>query len=161
MFPFLLTSFLLYSFPVSAFGAVFKGRHREAGFVLAIKEVKNMSKEAEETLEKEIEVLKQCKHPNIVSYYGSCSHTSLWILMDFCSGGSVRDLIEVCNRPLEEQQMAVICYGTLKGLTYLHTMNIVHRDVKAANILLTEDAEIKIGKNLLPLFLLFFWFSFL
>ena len=65
--------------------------------------------------------------------------------MEYCSIGSIRDLIEVCRRALTEDQIAVVCLNTLKALTYLHSSNIIHRDVKAANILLTEDAQVKIG----------------
>lgn len=69
--------------------------------------------------------------------------------MEYCSTGSIRDLIEVCKRPLNEDQIAVVCLNTLKALTYLHSSNIIHRDVKAANILLDGQAGVKIGiKNI-------------
>jgi len=65
--------------------------------------------------------------------------------MEYCSIGSIRDFIELCRRPLTEEQIAVVCLNTLKALTYLHSSNIIHRDVKAANILLNEHAQVKIG----------------
>lgn len=68
--------------------------------------------------------------------------------MDYCAAGSIRNLIEMCNSPLNEMEAAYVISATLKGLVYLHAMNIIHRDVKAANILLTEDAQIKLGIKL-------------
>ncbi len=65
--------------------------------------------------------------------------------MDYCGGGSIRSLIETLNRPLTEDQIAFVVLHTLNGIHYLHTMNIIHRDVKAANILLTGDGQVKIG----------------
>lgn len=65
--------------------------------------------------------------------------------MDFCAVGSVRTLIELCDKPLTEDQISFVCNETLKGLAYLHSVNIIHRDVKAANILLTEDGTVKLG----------------
>ncbi|KAL6046573.1 germinal center kinase 1-like isoform X2 [Balamuthia mandrillaris] len=102
----------------------------------------------EELLREEIEILKACKHPNIVPYFGTVASSQknvLWILMEYCGVGSIRDLIELCDSPLNEDEIAVVCVNTLKGLVYLHSANIIHRDVKAANILVNHKAEIKIA----------------
>eukprot|EP01118_Nematostelium_gracile_P004154 TRINITY_DN1488_c0_g1_i1.p1 TRINITY_DN1488_c0_g1~~TRINITY_DN1488_c0_g1_i1.p1 ORF type:complete len:449 (-),score=99.10 TRINITY_DN1488_c0_g1_i1:3-1349(-) len=69
----------------------------------------------------------------------------LWILMDYCHLGSVRDLIEIASRPLSQAEITYIVAQTVAGLTYLHAKNIIHRDVKSANILLNAEAEIKIA----------------
>lgn len=68
-------------------------------------------------------------------------------MMDYCSVGSVRDGMVLLGRTLTEDEIGFICLQTIKGLTYLHTRNpmIVHRDVKAANILINEQAEVKIA----------------
>lgn len=65
--------------------------------------------------------------------------------MDYCAVGSIRNLLETCNSPLNENEIGYVLTGALKGLDYLHGMKITHRDVKAANILLTEDGHVKIG----------------
>jgi len=68
-----------------------------------------------------------------------------WILMDFCGGGSVKDYMESTKTTITEEQVAAILSDSLKGLHYLHESKIIHRDVKAANILLTEDGKAKIA----------------
>jgi serine/threonine protein kinase len=84
-----------------------------------------------------------------VSYFGSCAtEKKLWILMDYCGLGSVRDVMETCKRTLTEKEIACVCAGTLQGLHYLHThfeQPIIHKDIKSANILLTEQGEFKLA----------------
>jgi len=88
-----------------------------------------------------------CKHQNIVSYFGSVNSASgsLWILMEYMALGSIRDLIDNRKYPLIESELAYVCSNTLKGLNYLHSRGIIHRDIKAANILLNDQAEIKLA----------------
>ena len=107
------------------------GKHREA---------------IRKALEQEIDVLKKCNSPNIVSYFGSCSkEDQLWILMDFCACGSIKDVMKSTLETLDEVQLAFVCTETLKGLIYLHNMKIIHHDIKAGNLLLTEKGEVKLG----------------
>ena len=68
----------------------------------------------------------------------------LWIAMEFCGGGSLQDIYNVTGA-LTEQQIAYVCKETLKGLHYLHTMGKMHRDIKGANILLTDDGLVKLA----------------
>lgn len=65
--------------------------------------------------------------------------------MDYCAGGSVKDVINLTLEVLDENQIAEVLVNTLKGLVYLHQQNIIHLDMKAGNIMLTEDAQVKIG----------------
>jgi serine/threonine protein kinase len=64
--------------------------------------------------------------------------------MEYCGGGSVADFGQVWDIDLTEDQIALICRETLKGLVYLHSVGIIHRDIKGANILLTEAGDIKL-----------------
>lgn len=64
--------------------------------------------------------------------------------MEYCLG-SASDIIEVHKRPLKEEEIAAICDGVLRGLNYLHSLGLIHRDVKAGNILLTENGTVKLG----------------
>jgi len=135
-----------------AYGAVFRATHKETGIILAIKKVKIPGKKVKDEITKEIEVLKKCRHNNIVSYWGCCfDHNELWILMDYCGVGSVLDLIgDNDEKPLKvknlrEDQIATILAAVVKGLVYLHAKGIVHRDIKCANILLNDQGVPKIA----------------
>lgn len=134
-----------------AFGEVYRGVHRTAGFELAIKMIfvpeEDIDKEVQ-AIKDEVEILKQCSFPNIVSYFGVWGPDSegrLWILMDLCEVGSVGDLIQLSRTQLNERQIAYIISSTLKSLVYLHAKQIVHRDVKANNILLTRAGDVKLA----------------
>jgi serine/threonine protein kinase len=128
------------------FGAVYKAKHKESKFILAIKIVSVGENARENEIADEIEVLKSLHHECIVSYYGSCwSKTNLWILMDYCQFGSLKDIMENLAQTFNEDQIGYICFETLRGLVYLHSKQIIHRDVKAANILVTEAGQIKLG----------------
>lgn len=67
--------------------------------------------------------------------------------MDFCEHGSVRDLMELCEATFNEEEISFIVSQTLYGLMHLHKLNIIHRDVKAGNILLTTEGQIKLGNK--------------
>eukprot|EP01133_Synstelium_polycarpum_P004281 gene4281-4998_t len=127
------------------YGAVFKALHRESGTVLAIK-VLSITPARIVDIEKEIDLLKKCRCPNVLSYYGSIGKLAeLWILMDYCAVGSVKDMMKTCCDTLDEEQIAAVAADVLSGLGYLHSKGIVHLDVKAANILLTEDGQVKMA----------------
>lgn len=72
--------------------------------------------------------------------------------MEYCLG-SASDIIEVHKQPLKEDEIAAICDGVLRGLNYLHSLGRIHRDVKAGNILLTENGTVKLGEKILLLFI--------
>eukprot|EP00002_Diphylleia_rotans_P027259 TRINITY_DN5460_c0_g1_i4.p1 TRINITY_DN5460_c0_g1~~TRINITY_DN5460_c0_g1_i4.p1 ORF type:complete len:593 (+),score=122.13 TRINITY_DN5460_c0_g1_i4:65-1843(+) len=129
------------------FGTVHRARHRENGFVLAIKSIKIKGEEGLEEVRSEINILKKLKHPNIVSYYGCCTinQGELWIMMEYCNVGSVRDFMDMWPEPFTEDQIATILSHTLAGVAYLHENKIAHRDIKSANILLDSQGKSKIG----------------
>lgn len=134
------------------FGVVFKARNRKVNFgvdLFAIKLIQIDMKNVEcmQKIKKELNILKECSNDNIVGYWGCAGPDSkdrLWIIMEYCKGGSVHDLIRK-NGPFNEEQIAWICFNTLKALLYLHSRNLVHRDIKAKNILLTEHGSVKLA----------------
>ena len=113
------------------YGAVYKAMAKDSNFVLAIKMVlTGKSDKEEESLKKEIQILKKCHHPNVVSYYGAAKKDEhLWILMDFCGGGSIHDYTKKYKLTLTEKEIGAMCVATVKGLTYLHKLSIIHRCV--------------------------------
>jgi len=95
---------------------------------------------------KEINIMKQCKNPYVIEYYGSYFiDTGLWIVMEYCGAGSVSDIMRLCNKSLNEEQIACICCQVLKGLEYLHSIRKIHRDIKAGNILLNDKGDAKLA----------------
>uniref|UniRef100_A0A8C9RC98 Mitogen-activated protein kinase kinase kinase kinase n=1 Tax=Scleropages formosus TaxID=113540 RepID=A0A8C9RC98_SCLFO len=90
-------------------------------------------------------MMKDCKHSNIVAYFGSyLRRDKLWICMEYCGGGSLQDIYHVTG-PLSESQIAYVSRETLQGLNYLHSKGKMHRDIKGANILLTDSGYVKLA----------------
>lgn len=129
-----------------SFGDVYKGFDKELGKEVAIKVIDLEESEDEiEDIQKEIAVLQQCRSPYITEYYGSyLNQTKLWIIMEYMAGGSVADLIQP-NQPLDEMSIACILRDLLHAVDYLHSEGKIHRDIKAANILLSENGDVKVA----------------
>ncbi|KAG9439205.1 hypothetical protein H6P81_019370 [Aristolochia fimbriata] len=129
-----------------SFGDVFKGFDKELNKEVAIKVIDLEEAEDEiEDIQKEISVLSQCRSPYITEYYGSYLHqTKLSIVMEYMAGGSVADLLQT-GPPLDETSIACILRDLLHAIEYLHNEGKIHRDIKAANILLTENGDVKVA----------------
>ncbi|KAG7470769.1 hypothetical protein MATL_G00117300 [Megalops atlanticus] len=127
------------------YGEVYKARNKQSGELAAIKVIKMEPEDDFSVIQQEIVMVKSCKHPNIVAYYGSYIRANkLWICMEYCGGGSLQDIYHVTG-PLSELQIAYICREMLKGLEYLHSQKKIHRDIKGANILLNDNGEVKLA----------------
>ncbi|XP_042676170.1 TRAF2 and NCK-interacting protein kinase isoform X2 [Centrocercus urophasianus] len=107
----------------------------------------------EEEIKQEINMLKKYSHHrNIATYYGAFIKKNppgmddqLWLVMEFCGAGSVTDLIKnTKGNTLKEEWIAYICREILRGLSHLHQHKVIHRDIKGQNVLLTENAEVKL-----------------
>ncbi|WOL07776.1 hypothetical protein Cni_G16524 [Canna indica] len=138
---------LLHELGKGSYGAVYKARDIKTSELVAVKVISlTEGEEGYEDIRGEIEMLQQCSHPNVVRYFGSFQGEEyLWIIMEYCGGGSIADLMNTTDEPLDENQIAYICREALKGLSYLHSIFKVHRDIKGGNILLTEQGEVKLG----------------
>ncbi|KAJ5683056.1 hypothetical protein N7462_006221 [Penicillium macrosclerotiorum] len=128
-----------------SFGKVYKGVDRRTGESVAIKiiDVENAEDEVDDIIQ-EIAILSELKSPYVTKYHGSyLKGSNLWIIMEFCSGGSCHGLL----RPgaIHEEYIAIILRELLKGLDYLHGDHKLHRDIKAANILLSASGQVKLA----------------
>uniref|UniRef100_A0A671VUQ5 non-specific serine/threonine protein kinase n=1 Tax=Sparus aurata TaxID=8175 RepID=A0A671VUQ5_SPAAU len=129
-----------------AFGKVFKAQNKQTGILAAAKVIDTKTEEELEDYMVEIDILASCDHPNIVKLLDAFYYESkLWILIEFCAGGAVDAVMLELERPLTEPQIRVVCKQTLQALIYLHDNNIIHRDLKAGNILLTLDGDVKLA----------------
>ncbi|XP_019846526.1 mitogen-activated protein kinase kinase kinase kinase 3 isoform X5 [Bactrocera dorsalis] len=127
------------------YGDVYKAKRIQSNELAAIKVIKLEPTDDIQIIQQEIIMMRDCRHKNIITYYGSyLRRDKLWICMEYCGGGSLQDIYQVTG-PLTEQQIAYMCRETLKGLEYLHTMGKMHRDIKGANILLTEQGDVKLA----------------
>ncbi|CAH7688383.1 STE/STE20/YSK protein kinase [Phakopsora pachyrhizi] len=128
-----------------AYGAVYKGIHNATRTVLALKVI-NLDTAEDDIIEiqREVALLSQLRDSdrhNCIGYHGCYFYkTELWIAMDFASGGSIRTLLKPGK--IEERYTQLIIRETLIGLNYLHKQEIIHRDIKSANILLTNSNRI-------------------
>ncbi|XP_049857167.1 mitogen-activated protein kinase kinase kinase kinase 5 isoform X13 [Schistocerca gregaria] len=127
------------------YGDVYKAKRISTNELAAIKVIKLEPGDDFGIIQQEILMMKDCRHPNIIAYYGSyLRRDKLWICMEYCGGGSLQDIYHITG-PLTEQQIAYMCRETLHGLAYLHSMGKMHRDIKGANILLTEAGDVKLA----------------
>ncbi|XP_029046322.1 mitogen-activated protein kinase kinase kinase kinase 5 isoform X7 [Osmia bicornis bicornis] len=127
------------------YGDVYKAKRLSMNDLAAIKVIKLEPGDDFAIIQQEILMMKDCRHPNIIAYYGSyLRRDKLWICMEYCGGGSLQDIYHITG-PLSEIQIAYMCRETLLGLAYLHSMGKMHRDIKGANILLTEAGDVKLA----------------
>lgn len=128
-----------------SFGKVYKGVDKRTGQAVAIKiiDVENAEDEVEDIIQ-EISILSELQSPYVTKYHGSfLKGSDLWIVMEFCSGGSCSDLM----RPglITEDYISIIIRELLMGLDYLHSDKKLHRDIKAANVLLGANGQVKLA----------------
>jgi protein-serine/threonine kinase len=127
------------------FGIVYKGIHRATRQVFAIK-VLNLDTSEDEVkdVQQEIQFLARLKQvPNVTRYHGSyLNGTKLWIIMDYCAGGSLRTLLKPGK--IEEKYVGVIVRELLIALQYIHKQNVIHRDIKAANVLISNEGRVQL-----------------
>ncbi|XP_064353937.1 serine/threonine-protein kinase 10-like [Dromaius novaehollandiae] len=129
-----------------AFGKVFKAQNKVTGALAAAKVIATPSEEELEDHAVEIDVLACCDHPNIIKLLDALYWDGqLWILVEFCAGGAVDAAILELEKGLTEEQIRAACKQLLLALQYLHGCRIIHRDVKAGNVLLTLDGDVKLA----------------
>ncbi|XP_026301255.1 serine/threonine-protein kinase 10 isoform X2 [Apis mellifera] len=129
-----------------AFGKVYKAQHRQTHQLAA---AKMCALEGEDDLSDfmiEIDILSECKHPNVVELHEAYFiEGKLWMLIEYCDGGAVDSIMVELAKALTEPQIAYICQHMAKGLAFLHKSKVIHRDLKAGNVLLTMAGGVKLA----------------
>ncbi|XP_078267705.1 serine/threonine-protein kinase 10 isoform X2 [Rhinoraja longicauda] len=129
-----------------AFGKVYKAINRETGVLAAAKVIEVKSEEDLEDYMVEIEILASCDHKNIIKQLDALFYENrLWIMIEFCAGGAVDATMLELDRGLTEPQIRVAARHMLEAVEYLHSQKIIHRDLKAGNVLLTQDGNVKLA----------------
>uniref|UniRef100_A0A8C2Z603 non-specific serine/threonine protein kinase n=1 Tax=Cyclopterus lumpus TaxID=8103 RepID=A0A8C2Z603_CYCLU len=129
-----------------AFGKVYKAQNKQNGTLAAAKVIDTKTEDELEDYMVEIDILASCDHHHIVRLLDAFYFEGkLWILIEFCAGGAVDAIMLELERPLTEPQIRVVCRQTLEALSYLHENKVIHRDLKAGNILLSLNGEVKLA----------------
>ena len=129
-----------------SFGQVYKGEVKETGQVVALK-LQDLEKAADEIdiIRREVQVMSEIYSPYVVRYYTSfIEGTTLWLVMEYMAGGSLKDILDNVG-PFNEESVSLVMKSLCKGLEYIHREQKLHRDIKAANILLTSNADVKLA----------------
>ncbi|KAH7318537.1 kinase-like domain-containing protein [Stachybotrys elegans] len=128
-----------------SFGVVYKGIEKATGETVAIKHIDLESNDDDiQDIQSEIAVLSTCASPYVTQYKGSFLRGhKLWIVMEYLGGGSCLDLLKPGN--FTETHIAIVCRELLLGIQYLHHEGKIHRDIKAANVLLSEAGKVKLA----------------
>lgn len=127
-----------------SFGVVHMGMNHRNGSLMAVKSIP-MQPAIMSDIRREIELLKSLNHTNVVKYYGAEINASgLHIFQEWVAGGSVSDLLSKFG-PLPFPVIQSYAEQTLKGLAYLHTNNILHRDIKGSNLLVSDEGIVKLA----------------
>uniref|UniRef100_A0A8C6MER7 non-specific serine/threonine protein kinase n=1 Tax=Nothobranchius furzeri TaxID=105023 RepID=A0A8C6MER7_NOTFU len=129
-----------------AFGKVYKARNKETDVLAAAKVIETKCEEELQDYIVEIDILAKCDHRYIVKLYNAYYYDNkLWIMIEFCPGGAMDANMLELDRGLTEPQIKVVCRQMLEALEYLHSLKIIHRDLKAGNILLMLNGDIKLA----------------
>ncbi|XP_076322015.1 uncharacterized protein LOC143231358 [Tachypleus tridentatus] len=128
----------------SASAAVYKAKDRETGWTVAVKKITLSQQLYKEDVITELLVLREIKHPNVISYLDSyLIGDELWVIMEYLGIGSLDNVLTKTR--LSEHDISAICKEVLQGIEYLHVNSVIHRDIKSQNILVGMDWSIKLA----------------
>lgn len=129
-----------------AFGKVYKAQNKENSSLAALKQVEIKSEEDIEDFSVEIDILAECRHENIVGLFEAFVFDGkLLMYIEFCEGGAIDSIMVDLEKSLTENQIRYVCNKMCRGLEFLHSNKVIHRDLKAGNVLLTGEGDVKLA----------------
>lgn len=129
-----------------AYGKVYKAMHKETNLCAALKQVTLETEEDLETFMIEIDILSEFRHENVVKLIEAYHFDGkLWMYLEYCDGGAMDSIMRDLDRPLAEPQIAYVCKHLCEALVYIHENKVIHRDLKAGNVLLTMEGGVKLA----------------
>ncbi|XP_041371147.1 STE20-like serine/threonine-protein kinase isoform X2 [Gigantopelta aegis] len=129
-----------------AFGKVYKAENKEKKTFAALKKVEINSDEDIEDFSVEINILAECRHRNVVGLHEAFIFDGyLWMFIEFCEAGAIDSIMVDLEKPLTEDQIRYVAHEMCEGLDFIHKNKIIHRDLKAGNVLLTLDGDVKLA----------------
>ncbi|XP_018349000.1 PREDICTED: LIM domain kinase 1 isoform X2 [Trachymyrmex septentrionalis] len=128
------------------FGQVFKVTHRDTNEVMVLKELYRVDEDAQKNFLKEVAVLRSLHHNNVLRFIGVLyKDKKLHLVTEYIAGGTLRALLHDTNEPLPWEQRTSFAKDIAAGMAYLHSMNIIHRDLNSHNCLVREDKTVVVA----------------
>ncbi|KAK4477254.1 hypothetical protein RD792_016468 [Penstemon davidsonii] len=129
-----------------SYGDLYKGTYRSQEVAIKILKAERLNTELQAEFAQEVYIMRKVRHKNVVQFIGACTRPPhLCIVTEFMSGGSVYDYLHKQRGTFKLPTLLKVAIDISKGMNYLHQNNIIHRDLKAANLLMDENEVVKVG----------------
>ncbi|KAI3868930.1 hypothetical protein MKW92_003226 [Papaver armeniacum] len=129
-----------------SFGDLYKGIYCTQEVAIKVLKAERVSAEMQREFAQEVYIMRKVRHKNVVQFIGACTRPpSLCIVTEFMSGGSIYDFLHKQKGVFKLPSVIRIAIDVSKGMNYLHQNKIIHRDLKAANLLMDENKVVKVA----------------
>ncbi|KAF9600451.1 hypothetical protein IFM89_009366 [Coptis chinensis] len=129
-----------------SYGDLYKGTYCSQEVAIKVLKPERINADMQREFAQEVYIMRKVRHKNVVQFIGACTRTpSLCIVTEFMSGGSVYDYLHKQKGVFKLPSILKVAIDVSKGMNYLHQNNIIHRDLKAANLLMDENEVVKVA----------------
>ncbi|KAI4297813.1 hypothetical protein L6164_037678 [Bauhinia variegata] len=129
-----------------SYGELFKGTYCSQEVAIKVLKAERVDSDMQKEFSQEVYIMRKVRHKNVVQFIGACTkHPNLCIVTEFMAGGSVYDYLHKQKGVFKFPSLLKVAIDVSKGMNYLHQNNIIHRDLKAANLLMDENWIVKVA----------------